>query len=349
MRFGTPRRSRCVVVAVLLVCALLVFGTDPGSAAGDAVSGATRTGRDETPWPGGRWEPGPAEYGVTIVPNVRVPMDDGVTLNATVGYPTEPSTGARAPGTFPVIVDQTPYRDTIVPYFVQHGYIFVTVNSRGTRTSEGQFGYVSRRDHRDGVATVEWAAHQLDGSNGVVGGYGCSWDGETQLYTAANIGPNSPLKAIIPACAGWDYIRETFLIDGILTGDFPFLKNAAALIGNQPSAQAFFQALVAEIEAGGDAAYNREFWQSRQPIIHAERIVANGFRRCCGPVGTTSSSAVRSSCTRPCRTPTGTATRCSDRCARTSQQRVATRSSSAHGATGRGSTQGSCSSGTTRG
>ena len=30
---------------------------------------------------------------MTIVPNVRVPMDDGVTLNATVGYPTEPVNG----------------------------------------------------------------------------------------------------------------------------------------------------------------------------------------------------------------------------------------------------------------
>ena len=31
-----------VVVAVLLACGLLAFGTDPGSAAGDAGSGATR-------------------------------------------------------------------------------------------------------------------------------------------------------------------------------------------------------------------------------------------------------------------------------------------------------------------
>lgn len=266
------------MVAALLAFGLLAPSSDAGSAARDPGWAATKaTGRDKTPWPGGRWEPGPAEYGVTVVPNVRVRMDDGVTLNATVGYPTDPSTGERAPGTFPVIVDQTPYRDTIVPYFVQHGYIFVTVNSRGTQTSGGQFGYVSTRDHQDGVATIRWAADQLQGSNGVVGGYGCSWDGETQMYTAANIGPNSPLKAIIPACAGWDYIRETFLVDGLLTGDYPFLKVAAAAIGNQPSAQAFFQALTAEIEAGGDAAYNREFWQSRQPIQHAERIVANGI------------------------------------------------------------------------
>jgi hypothetical protein len=204
-------------------------------------------------------------------------MDDGVTLGATVGYPTDPTTGQRAEGTFPVLVDQTPYTDRIVPYFVQHGYIFVTVRSRGAGSSGGQFGYVSRRDHLDGVETVEWAAHELPGSNGVVGGYGCSWDGETQLYTAATIGPGSPLKTIVPACTAQDYIRETFLVDGILAGDFPFLSFAAGAIGNQPSAVAFFQSLVAEIQNGGDAAYNREFWQSRQPISDAEGIVTNGI------------------------------------------------------------------------
>jgi uncharacterized protein len=238
---------------------------------------ALAAGPNSTPWPGGKWEPAPAQYGVQVVSNVPVPMDDGVTLNASVGYPTDPATGQRAPGTFPVLVDQTPYTNAIQPYFVQHGYIFVTVRSRGAGASGGLFGYVSQRDHQDGVESVEWAAHELPGSNGIVGGYGCSWDGETQLYTAANIGPDSPLKAIIPTCTAQDYIRETFLIDGILAGDFPFLKGAAASVGNQPSAVAFFQSLVAEIQSGGDAAYNRAFWQVRQPITDAQGIVDNGI------------------------------------------------------------------------
>jgi predicted acyl esterase len=256
------------MLLVVAVCGLAAAGSSTASA---------WAGPNATPWPGGKWEPGPAQYGVQVVSNVRVPMDDGVTLNATVGYPTDPSTGQRAAGTFPVLVDQTVYSDQIVPYFVQHGYIFVTVRSRGSGTSTGLFGYVSQRDHQDGVETVEWAAHQLPGSNGIIGGYGCSWDGETQLYTAANIGPESPLKAIIPTCTAQDYIRETFLVDGILAGDFPFLSFAAGATGNQPSAVAFFASLVAEIQSGGDAAYNREFWQSRQPISDAEGIVANGI------------------------------------------------------------------------
>lgn len=81
------RKSLRVVRAALLVCGFIALGNDPGYAA------VTTTGDDETPWPGGRWEPGPAEYGATIVRNVRVLMNDGVTLNATVGYPSDPSTG----------------------------------------------------------------------------------------------------------------------------------------------------------------------------------------------------------------------------------------------------------------
>ena len=240
-------------------------------AAGHDVS----AGPESTPWPGGSWQPGPALYGVLVEPNVTVPMDDGVLLNATVAYPADLATGTRAPGRFPVILDQTAYSEQPVSYFVEHGYIFVLVNARGTGASGGLFGDVGPRDHEDGVETLEWAAHELPGSNGVVGGYGCSWDGETQLYTAANAGPNSPLKAIVPACTAQDYIRETFLNDGLLTADFPFLENAASFIGDQPSAQALYNNLVANVQAGGDDAFNREFWQLRQPIDDAAGIAQN--------------------------------------------------------------------------
>ncbi|MEU7745486.1 CocE/NonD family hydrolase [Nonomuraea sp. NPDC049158] len=259
------RRVWSVVLAGVLAAVLLAGGQAPARADRQAP----------TPWPGGRWEPGPARYGTTVVSDVPVRMDDGVTLTATVAYPTDPATGRRASGRFPVILQQTPYTDAVNPFFVPYGYIFATVRSRGAGTSGGEFGYVSARDHRDGVRTVYWAARELDGSNGVVGGYGCSYAGETQLYTAAGIGRGSPLKTIIPTCTAQDYLRETFLVDGILTGDFPFLKRAAASVGDTPSAKSFFADLVTEVESGGDAAYNRDFWRSRQPITFAQDIVDN--------------------------------------------------------------------------
>jgi uncharacterized protein len=272
MASGGRARPFPVLIALAAMAVSVSFGAVPAP-----VLAANQGPPAPTPWPGGRWQPDPAAYGVTVVSNVPVPMDDGVSLNATVGYPTDLSTGQRAAGSFPVILQQTPYTDSVQPYFVQRGYIFVSVRSRGTGTSGGTFGYVSARDHQDGVESLEWAAHRLPGSNGIVGGYGCSYDGETQLYTAANVGPNSPLKAIVPACTAQDYIRETFLIDGIPTGDYPFLKFAAAFVGNTPSAQALFSSLTSDIQSGGDDAYNRDFWQSRQPIEDAPKIVANGI------------------------------------------------------------------------
>ena len=263
---------RVVVIALVACCASVLH---PSLAAASAHKALDRP--DSSPWPGGTWQPEPATYGVVVEHNVKIPMDDGVLLDATVAYPADPTTGMRAPGTFPVLLDQTAYSEQPASFFVQRGYIFVLVTARGTEASGGTFGDVGQRDHQDGVETLQWVAHSLPGSNGIVGGYGCSWDGETQLYTAAGAGRDSPLKAIVPACTAQDYIRETFLNDGILTFDFPFLENAAAFVGNTPSAQALYTNLVDNIEAGGDDAYNRDFWQSRQPIDDASGIVRNGI------------------------------------------------------------------------
>ncbi|SFG53234.1 hypothetical protein SAMN02787118_12268 [Streptomyces mirabilis] len=71
--------------------------------AATGTPGSTAAAHTETPWPGGRWEPGPEEYGVAVVSHVPVRMEDGVELNATIAYPADPATGQRAPGEFPVI------------------------------------------------------------------------------------------------------------------------------------------------------------------------------------------------------------------------------------------------------
>src|SRR4029450_12205744 len=148
MDVSRRRRAWAVVLTGMLAVALIVGGQAPAQARHQA----------STPWPGGRWEPGPARYGTKVVSNIPVQMDDGVTLTATVAYPADLSTGQRVSGRFPVILQQTPYTDAVNPYLVSFGYIFATVRSRGTGTSGGVFGYVSARDHRDGVRTVDWAA-----------------------------------------------------------------------------------------------------------------------------------------------------------------------------------------------
>jgi uncharacterized protein len=237
----------------------------------------------KTPWPGGRWEPGPLAYGVAVVGGVQVRMDDGVALSATIAYPADPTTGQRAPGKFPVIVQLTPYTDEPNTYlpgapagFVQHGYIAVTVRPRGTGTSGGQYDSQGQRDRRDGVEVVNWAAH-MDDSNGKVGLEGCSGPGVLAINTAAAVGPHSPLKAIVAACSGVGeaFPHGVFLNGGVAT------KNAAALplIGGSigPTVSAYYQQLYSDVLSGGDPAYARSYWNERGTIDDAQAIVKNNI------------------------------------------------------------------------
>ncbi len=261
-----PNLLRAAQACVLAIAAIVIIAVFPAPRAQTA-----------TPWPGGRWEPGPAPYGSTLISNVRVPMDDGVVLSATLTYPTDPTSGQRAAGTFPVILMQNPYSDEPNLNLVRHGYIFAAVRPRGSGPSGGEMEFLSARDTTDGVSLVQWAAYRLDGSNGVVGGYGCSYTGFTQLATAAAVGPGSPLKAIIPACSGGDWIRESHLVAGIPNQSLHVLGNLGARVGNTPSAVRFFTGWMANILDGGEFAYDGPFWRERNTINVADKIVENGI------------------------------------------------------------------------
>jgi hypothetical protein len=255
-----------VAVAAALLPALLA-----GAAAAEIVHGTT------TPWPGGRWQPGPEDYGAEVVHGIPLTMSDGATLRASVAYPTDPATGERAPGSFPVILEHSPYSDEPNTYFTRHGYLSVVVRARGTGESGGSVGFWNDRDAEDGVEIVDWAAG-LFGSNGRVGMYGGSWPGLLMLRTAAAVGPGSPLKAIVPAAAGFGGLaRETFLPGGIPSETVTALPLVAAGTGGQPATTAYFDDLLAEILAGGDAAYFRDYWGERDSIEGARAVVDNGI------------------------------------------------------------------------
>src|SRR3954447_26042547 len=231
----------------------------------------------------------PAKYGDTLVPNVAIDMSDGTKLVADVAYPTDPATGQKAAGTFPVLLTQNPYicqtpAGTEVfggaagspGFFADHGYIFVSVCVRGTGRSGGTWGVFSPRDQQDGVELVTWAAHYLDHSNGRVGLIGCSYLGLTQIFTAGVLKPGSPVKAMAPSCAGAEIFRETNSSGGVPTetSEYAF-PGALALIGAR--AQATGAQLFAEGQSGGDVAYYRDFWKFRTPGNYAKQIVRNGI------------------------------------------------------------------------
>jgi predicted acyl esterase len=171
-------------------------------------------------------------------------------------------------------------------FFVTRGYIFALVTVRGTLNSEAPGGgplvndMFSPREAQDGVEMVNWAAH-LDGSNGVVGLTGCSQLGDLELFTAAAVGPHSPVKAILPACAGSTYDGVYFSggIPGPIIGLFG-QGSSAGQSGMQHAGEndAYNLAFQQEVLAGGPRAYDNLFWQQRTttPALAAQ-IVRNGI------------------------------------------------------------------------
>jgi uncharacterized protein len=236
------------------------------------------------------WEPRRETYGDTTVANVSVPMDDGVTLVGDVMYPTNPATGERAPGRFPVLLTQNPYTcqttagntgpagifgpgTTGTSYFVRRGYILAAICVRGTGRSGGAFAFFGGREQQDGIALVDWAAHRLEGSNGLVGLTGCSYLGATQLFTAGVLPAGSPVKAILPSCWGGETYREAVFSGGMPTQSLNYFRSMSVLMG--PAQGPFGLALSNEIALGGERAYRGAWWQARDTAPMTKRIVDN--------------------------------------------------------------------------
>lgn len=88
------------------------------------------------------------------------------------------------------------------------------VDVRGTGASGGCFEMFGDRQTQDGVELVEWAA-KLPNANGRVGMFGLSYLAINQLFTAAAVGPDSPLKAIFPVMAARDFYRDAAAMGGV--------------------------------------------------------------------------------------------------------------------------------------
>jgi putative CocE/NonD family hydrolase len=278
-------------------------------AVGAAAPGASASGRQA-----GAWTPEAASYGVGETKNVAVTMSDGVILRANVFYPTDKATGQAATGPFPVIMVQTPYGKDIVgtasgkeggpeaatetgpvPYLITRGYIDVVAEVRGTGDSQGTFDLLDPVQGRDGAQLVDWAA-RLPHANGRVGLYGPSYMGLDQFMTADRVRPGSPLKALFPIVAGSDTYRDIVFDGGILDGEFSTiaistifgpLEELAPLaeasdVGDlitvesqhAPGLASYNLTQLTNIEAGGDEAYDEDYWQRRAPRNMLRHIVA---------------------------------------------------------------------------
>jgi uncharacterized protein len=163
----------------------------------------------------------PSENQVTHVPdaanvdfhwNQRIPLRDGVNLNATVYTPR----GQKAPA--PCIFTLTPYiaqsyHDRGI-YFAAHGYPFLTVDVRGRGNSEGQYDPLVQEAH-DGYDVVEWLAKQPY-CNGKISMWGGSYAGYDQWAAAKEFPPH--LATIVPVAA--PYAGVDFPMRGNIFGPY---------------------------------------------------------------------------------------------------------------------------------
>jgi putative CocE/NonD family hydrolase len=259
------------------------------------------------------WTPRPALYGRGVRHNVGVPMSDGVVLRADIHYPTVPETGQPTAGPFPVLLCMTPYGKKApppaaqigsgaTPYLIKRGYIEVMVDVRGSGVSGGSFEMFGERQTQDGIELVDWAS-KLPNANGRVGMFGTSYLAINQLFTAAAVGPGSPLKAIFPVMAARDFYRDAAAMGGaahlrtvraygavyrllnvvnpalevINRGKHPRPRAGgfAAVRQRGRDQRGYFRPLIADAVTGGETAYDGPFWDALRPAMVLPGIVTN--------------------------------------------------------------------------
>lgn len=125
----------------------------------------------------------------------RVPMRDGVGLNAAVYRPRESTAGV------PAVVELTPYTIETAHgeglYFPGRGFAYVAADVRGRGDSEGDFR-PAVNDAKDGYDLIEWIVQQ-PWSDGRVVLYGGSYTGQNQWLM---LGSGHPaIAAASPAAA----------------------------------------------------------------------------------------------------------------------------------------------------
>ena len=91
-----------------------------------------------------------------------------------------------------------PYNANLVETFVPYGYAVAFADVRGNHNAGGCVDQTGPLQWQDGYDYVEWLGTQ-DWSNGNVGMFGISYDGETQFTTAMMAPPH--LKTIVPMAA----------------------------------------------------------------------------------------------------------------------------------------------------
>jgi putative CocE/NonD family hydrolase len=252
------------------------------------------------------WQPRPEQYpGTSTTTDLAIPMDDGVVLRADLVRPVR-ADGSVVTRPLPVIITITAYNKSALgsggglagpgaDYLVKRGYAQLTVDARGTGSSEGVWEAFGPRETKDYGAVVAWA-HRQPWSNGRSGMTGPSYMGISQIFAAAARPPG--LKAIFPQVPGADVYRDIVASGGQLdvsfiplwmglvtgTGLVPPAYGAdapesafKALLDRLTTATTFTAPLLANAVLGGDPAYDGQFYADRSPINVIKRVKVPTF------------------------------------------------------------------------
>jgi len=278
---------RVLSAALALVIGSLVLLTIPGTAHAAPA-----------------WTPRAEDYSDTVTTkDIAIPMDDGTVLRADLTLPADGS-GKAVPGRFPVVVTITAYNKSTgaVPgvgnvlsgadptYLVKRGYAQLTVDARGTGSSEGTWCAFCTRETQDYGEVMTWA-HQQSWSNGDTAMTGPSYMGIDQIFAAAE--HPAGLKAIFPQVPAADVYRDVVASGGqIDVGFIPLWIGLVTMTGIIPPAvtasdpASGLSALVSHLATiatwsaptmmsalgGQEDAYDGDFYKQRSPINVIDKV-----------------------------------------------------------------------------
>jgi putative CocE/NonD family hydrolase len=248
----------------------------------------------------GAWKPRPAQYpGTASRTDLKIPMDDGTVLRGDLTLPADAS-GRAVPRRFPVVVTITAYNKSAqgptglaggdASYLVRRGYAQLTVDARGTGSSQGTWCAFCTREDKDAGEVLQWA-HQQPWSNGRTAMTGPSYMGIDQIFAAADH-PDG-LRAIFPQVPAADVYRDVVASGGQLdVGFIPLWLGLVTVTGVIPPAYLasdptsalgfltdrlssggdFTLPTLLGAMAGSDTAYDGPFYAQRSPINVIDKV-----------------------------------------------------------------------------
>ena len=302
------RRTTHLTTASLAALAVVVgtgLTATPATAGAVATTSATTSAASSAPAAAAtqHWSPRPEDYpGTVTTKDLAIPMSDGVVLRGDLTLPAL-ADGTRAPGQFPVVVTITAYNKTVIAggfgstlagadpaYLVKRGYAQLTVDARGTGSSEGSWCAFCTRENQDGGEVLTWA-HSQPWSSGSTAMTGASYMGIAQIFAAA--AKPAGLKAIFPQVPGADVYRDVVASGGQLDVGFIPLwlglvtatslippavistdaaSGFSALASHLLDAATFTAPLLLDAAAGADPAYDGPFYSQRSPINVIDKV-----------------------------------------------------------------------------